>query len=152
VLPDGRFDMSKMLHEFAAFWRENGEMLAANQPYAEIASQLIMMAYLQRVVNGGGYIDREYGVGRGRIDLLIRWPWSGGLQREVIELKVWRDGRPDPLKRGLGQIDDYLASLELETGTLVLFDRRNERVAMEQRIRFDSTVTASGRAVTLLRV
>ncbi len=34
------------------------------------------MAYLQRTVNGGGYIDREYGVGRGRIDLLVRWPYS----------------------------------------------------------------------------
>jgi len=34
----------------------------------------VFMGYLHRIVNGGGYIDREYGVGRGRIDLLIRWP------------------------------------------------------------------------------
>ncbi len=35
------------------------------------------MAFLQRVVNGGGFIDREYGVGRRRIDLLVRWPYAG---------------------------------------------------------------------------
>jgi hypothetical protein len=29
---------------------------------------------VQRVVNGGGIIDREYGVGRGRMDVLVRWP------------------------------------------------------------------------------
>jgi len=101
-------------------------------------------------VNGGGYIDREYGVGRGRIDLLIRWPWSGGLQREVLELKVWRDGRPNPLEKGLVQIDEYLASLGLDAGTLMLFDRRSKRPAMDPRIRFESVITASGRAVTLL--
>ena len=51
-------------------------MLAAGMPYHEVAPQLVLMAYLQRVVNGGGTVDREYGVGRGRIDLLVRWPYT----------------------------------------------------------------------------
>ncbi|MEX5635541.1 hypothetical protein [Parafrankia sp. FMc2] len=29
----------------------------------------------QRVVNGGGTVLREYGVGRGRLDLLVTWPY-----------------------------------------------------------------------------
>jgi hypothetical protein len=45
VLPNGRFDLPRMLQEFAAFWREHGDVLAANQPYAEVASQLVLMAY-----------------------------------------------------------------------------------------------------------
>ncbi|KYF86592.1 hypothetical protein BE20_28545 [Sorangium cellulosum] len=54
------------------------------------------------MVNGGGHVDREYGVGRGRIDLLVRWPHTGedgkrAWQREAIELKVWRAGERDPL-------------------------------------------------------
>ena len=64
-------------------------------PYPEVAPQLVLMAFLQRVVNGGGFIDREYGVGRGRIDLLVRFPHAkpgGGraVQRRALELKVWR--------------------------------------------------------------
>jgi len=102
ILPDGRFDLPKMLREFSDFWREHGESLVGKQPYSEVAPQLVLMAYLQRVVNGGGQIEREYGVGRGRIDLLVRWPLpsSGALQREVLELKVWRDKKAHPLADG----------------------------------------------------
>ncbi len=50
--------------------------------------------------------DREYGVGRGRIDLLLRWPYPAddgkrAWQKEALELKVWRQGRPDPFQKGL---------------------------------------------------
>ena len=44
-------------------------------------SWLLMMrldVYKRQVVNGGGYIDREYGLGRGRTDLLIRKPLTDG--------------------------------------------------------------------------
>jgi hypothetical protein len=37
---------------------------AKGEVYHEVAPQLIFMAYLQRVVNGGGFVDREYGIGR----------------------------------------------------------------------------------------
>ena len=68
LLPDGRLDFGKLLTEFAVWWRPNGEFLVRDDMYHEVAPQLIFMAYLQRVVNGGGFVDREYGVGRGRID------------------------------------------------------------------------------------
>lgn len=76
------------------------------------------MAFMHRVVNGGGYIDREYGVGRGRIDLVVRWPYTGAdgkraWQFEAAELKVWRPGKPDPLPVGLRQLDEYLDRLAL---------------------------------------
>ncbi|MBM4043388.1 MAG: ATP-binding protein, partial [Planctomycetes bacterium] len=90
---DGRLDLKHLLLEFSSFWREHGETLATGIAYPEVAPQLVLMAYLQRVVNSGGYVEREYGVGRGRIDLLIRWPYklpSGEKrwQREAMELKV----------------------------------------------------------------
>lgn len=103
-LPDGRIDMDKLLRSFAEFWRENGEILATSSTYPEAAAQLVMMAYLHRIVNGAGFIDREYGVGRRRVDLLIRQPYtaadgSRAVQREALELKVWRQGRTDPSPR-----------------------------------------------------
>ncbi len=66
--------MATMRDAFTRFWGENGEILASGRRYPEAAPQLVLMGFLQRVVNGGGYVEREYGIGRGRIDLLVRWP------------------------------------------------------------------------------
>lgn len=59
VLPDGRLDLARMLREFVAFWKEHGDVLAGKMPHYEVAPRLVFMAFLQRVVNGGGYVDRE---------------------------------------------------------------------------------------------
>jgi hypothetical protein len=155
VLADGRLDFDRLLREFAAFWREHGEVLAAGVSYHEVAPQLVFMAFLQRVINGGGFVDREYGVGRGRIDLLVRWPYREGgqrcLQRHGLELKVWLPGKRDPLSKGLTQLDGYLERLGLKEGVLVLFDRRPEAGDPESRTRFEQAQTPSGRKVTVLR-
>ncbi|MBM4353323.1 MAG: ATP-binding protein [Deltaproteobacteria bacterium] len=187
MLPDGRLNMRKLLAEFIGFWKEHGEVLAGTHLWQEAAAQLVLMAFLQRIVNGGGYVDREYGVGRGRIDLLVKWPLpigdcglgiadcragapsaesptAGGekhrpvppfgprqWQREALELKVWTDGRPDPLAKGLEQIDAYLSSLSLDEGYLVLFDRRTTAAPVEERCSLLDTTTASGRKVLVVR-
>jgi hypothetical protein len=156
VRADGRFDVAKLLEEFAAFWRGNGDVLADGIIYHEVAPQLVLMAYLQRVVNGGGHIDREYGVGRGRVDLLVRWPHrtpdgKRAWQREAIELKVRHPADPDPLREGLAQLDAYLDRLGLDTGVLVVFDRRPEADPIAARTRFEDAVSPSGRPITVLR-
>ncbi|MGH3247092.1 MAG: AAA family ATPase [Trebonia sp.] len=155
LLPDGRLDFGRVLTEFAAFWRENGEILVKSQEYHEVAPQLVFMAYLQRIVNGGGYVDREYGIGRGRIDVLVRKPYTDldgkpAVQREAIELKVRRQGRGNPLKEGLTQLDGYLARLGLDTGTLIIFDRRPAALRKHPNPQFSRPSTPEGREVTLL--
>lgn len=132
---DGRLDLPRLLDGFLRFWRENAEILLPKAPYAEAAAQLAFMAFLHKVVNGGGSIDREYAVGRGRIDILIRWPHAQGMDRHAIELKVFRDGRPDPLPGGLDQLSAYLDRLGLPTGTLVIFDQRAKAEPASARIR-----------------
>jgi hypothetical protein len=156
VLPDGTLDVRRVLEEFAEFWRENGDILANRLSYHEVAPQLVIMAWLQRIVNGGGYVECEYGIGRGRIDLLVRWPYedqAGGRQwqRAAIELKVWATGRPDPLEKGLGQLDGYLDRMGLDTGVLVVFDRRAEAAGIAERTVFEEVESPGGRVVTLLR-
>ncbi len=156
VSPDGRLDLRRILTEFAAFWREHGEVLAAGMPYHEVAPQLVLMAYLQRIVNGGGQIEREYGVGRGRIDLCVRWPYQTPdgrrVQREAIELKVWAPGKPDPLERGLEQLEAYLDQLGLDNGVLAIFDRRPEVPPIGERTRFEEARTRQkGWQVTVFR-
>ena len=74
---DGGLDVDKLLGAFQTFFREHSEHWLGRFDYAEAGPQLVLQGFLQRVVNGGGRIEREYGLGRGRIDLLIVWPRGG---------------------------------------------------------------------------
>jgi hypothetical protein len=145
--PDGSMDTSRLRDAFLAFWRQHGEPLLATAPYHKIAPHLVLMAFLHRVVNGGGSIEREYAIGRGRMDLCVRL----GPDTLAIEIKVWRDGAPDPLAEGLAQLDGYLQGLGQDTGWLVLFDRRTGQPPISQRTRAEEATTPSGRAVTVIR-
>ena len=80
------------------------------------------MAFLQRVINGGGQIAREYAAGRGRLDLAVTW--RGAVH--VIEVKLVhpRHGLDATLDQGLQQIARYADTLGATTRTLVIFDRR----------------------------
>ena len=152
LLPDGRLDFRLLLEKFTAFWLADGEILAETRYYSEAAAQLVFTAFLQRVVNGGGFVDREYGIGRGRIDLLVRKPYGDGLvQREAVELKVWHPQKADPLPQGLVQLDGYLDRLGLDTGTLIIFDRRPDAAPVADRTGISETTSPGGRIVTLLR-
>jgi hypothetical protein len=53
VLPDGRLAFNKLLGAFAAFWQDHGAALQTAMPYPEAAPQLVLMAFFQRIVNGG---------------------------------------------------------------------------------------------------
>jgi hypothetical protein len=153
ILPDGRLAFRRMMQAFAKFWREHGEILATRMPYPEAGPQLVMMAFMQRVVNGGGYIDREYGIGRKRMDLLVRFPYTKkdgtrAEQRRAVEIKVWRKRETNPLKKGLAQLDDYLAKLGMSRGTLVIFDARTKLA--QQKVRYEDTTTKKGRKVRVM--
>ena len=101
-------------------------------------------------------MDCEYGVGRGRVDVLVRKPYAGangkrGVQREAVEIKVRRTCGGDPLQDGLAQLDGYLKRLGLDTGTLLIFDRRPSAVKQPPDPEFTHEHTPAGRTVTLLR-
>ena len=145
--PDGSLDADNLLEAFLSFWRQHGQPLLRTAPYHEIAPHLVMMAFLHRVANGGGFLDREYAIGSGRMDLLLRF----NEQRLAFELKVWRDGKKDPLARGLVQLDRYLSGLGLETGWLVIFDQRKGQLPIDERTSAEITQTPSGRTITLVR-
>jgi Holliday junction resolvase-like predicted endonuclease len=81
----------------------------------------MLMAFLQRIVNGGGRIEREYALGRGALDLVIEWQGA----RHLIEVKVRRDTQTE--ERALEQVAAYLDSLGLAEGWLVIFDLRSSK-------------------------
>ncbi len=162
VLADGRLDFDRLLAEFAVFWRANGDVLTTGIGYTQAAPQLVLMAFLHRVVNGGGQVEREFSVGSGRVDVLVRWPYtetsvtsdaSGKrtFQLEALELKVWRPKEADPLAEGLAQLDGYLDRLGLGTGVLVIFDRRPNAAPIADRTGFEQATSPSGRPIIVLR-
>ena len=131
---DGGLDVIKLLAAFQAFFREHAEHWVARFDYQEAGPQLLLQAFLQRVVNGGGRIEREYGLGRGRTDLLIVWPeptagagaagTAGRRTRKfVIECKVLHKSLERTIREGLEQTAAYMDRCAAEAGHLVVFDR-----------------------------
>ena len=65
VTAGGSLDVVALLTAFQAFFREHSEHWVRRFDYQEAGPQLLLQAFLQRIVNGGGRIEREYGLGRG---------------------------------------------------------------------------------------
>ena len=147
LTPTGALDLQTLLEAFLQFWRQHGQPLLRSASYHEIAPHLVMMAFLHRVVNGSGTLEREYALGSGRMDLCLRY----GQVTLGIELKVWRDSRPDPLEAGLVQLDAYLNRLGTGSGWLVIFDRRSGIPPIEERTTMEVVETPNHRQVTVVR-
>lgn len=131
LTPQRKLDMPKLLSAFQQFFREHSDAWIEGFSFKEAGPQLLMQAFLQRIVNGGGRINREYGLGRKRTDLFIEWPideaqgFFGPVQRIVLELKLWKKGNLDAvLKDGLPQTVDYAQQCGADEAHLIVFDRR----------------------------
>jgi len=130
--------MELMMREFQKFWRRHADKWEEKSDYTEAFPHLLLMAFLQRVLNGGGKIERECAAGRGRMDLGIEYNgfWY------IIEIKIVgsHDGWQTVKEEGLEQIRKYRDSVAPEAPAwLVIFDRRpktrqkewNERISWE---------------------
>jgi hypothetical protein len=144
VTKERRLDMGLLLAAFQQFFREHSDAWSEVFSYKEAGPQLLLQAFLQRIVNGGGYINREYGLGRKRTDLFIEWPRNeeqgmhGPLQRIVIELKL-RRAAPNRvaletvITQGLEQTADYSRRVDADESHLMVFDR-DPGMAWDERI------------------
>lgn len=117
IREDGSLNMPALLSAFTEFYRENSTIWLEKFDYKESGPHLLLMAFLQRIINGGGTIWREYALGRGRVDLLIQWQ----KQCIVLELKVKRHKKT--LEEGLEQTAKYMDNSHATEGYLLLFDR-----------------------------
>ncbi len=139
---DGRLRTDKLMRAFQQFFREHSEHWVARFQYREAGPQLLLQAFLQRIVNSGGRIEREYGLGRMRTDLLILWPVADEAegedcttQRVVIECKVLHGSLKRTIREGLEQTRAYMDRCGATQGHLVVFDRSAERSWKEKLFR-----------------
>lgn len=151
VREDGILDMKKLLSAFQDFFQEHSDHWIERFDYKEAGPQLLIQAFLQRIVNGGGRIDREYGLGRMRTDLLVIWPvkeqnmydsqqitegigyqsssicYPAKIQRVVIELKILYKSMAKTIDAGLKQTWEYMDRCRADEGHLVIFDRSTKK-------------------------
>ena len=134
---DDRLDMNGLLKAFQQFWRENSEAFTAKViDYPEAAPHLMLQAYLQRVINGGGQIVREFALGSMRLDLLAIYKTG----RYPIEIKLdYQMKSAAPYK----QLLDYMDRTATTEGWLVVFDRTPGK-AWDEKIRWE-TVELEGK-------
>jgi hypothetical protein len=121
--PNGELDMDSLLKEFQKFWRRHAEIWEQKADYTEAFPHLLLMAFLQRVTNGGGDIDREYAAGRGRTDLMVEYAGK----RYIIEVKIiyYYDTPAAVREEGLMQTEKYRDTIDASAPAyLVIFDRR----------------------------
>ena len=102
---NGTIDITGLLKGFQQFWRENSDIWIEKYEYKEAAPHLILQAFLQRIINGGGVILREYAAGRERMDLCVVYQNN----KYPIELKIMRS--KSVIKEGLEQLSKYMTTL-----------------------------------------
>ena len=107
----------KVLEAYIEFYKEHSELVTQRKTYSEAAHHLLFMAWLQRIVNGGGYISREYAAGLKRVDLCIDF----AKEKFAFELKL--SGKK-ALTEGTKQLIAYLDRLSLDSGWLIIFSRK----------------------------
>ncbi|KJJ85112.1 protein containing DUF1703 [Candidatus Omnitrophus magneticus] len=114
--------------------------------YKEAGHGLLLMAFLQRVINGGGRIDREMAVGRGRTDLTIEFAGD----TFVLELKLKRDS--DSKEDGLDQISRYLDTLGMTKGYLILFEiKPSSIIPWETRVKWED-ISHQNKNITIVEM
>ena len=139
--PDNSLDMPLLMARFQDFWRENSESERAIYGYKESLPHLVLMAYLQRVVNGGGRIHREMALGSGRLDLCVEF----GPYRYAVELKMKRSFRSPA---SLDQFAAYLDRLALPEGWMPVFDE-SPTTPWSEKI-YTRTLTHQGKTLHLI--
>ena len=138
----GRLDMDALLQAFQKFYRRHSEAWLSKYDFREVGRQLLLMAFLQRIVNGGGSISREMAIGNGRADLVVDY----GGQTFVIELKI--KYRSDSQAEGQQQLARYLSRIGQNHGYLLLFDT-NPATDWDDRLQWQH-LTQDGKAITLV--
>jgi hypothetical protein len=142
-LKDGRIDMDFLMRDFQQFWRENSNIWKKKLEYEEAAPHLVLMAFLQRVVNGGGQIIREMAAGTGRLDICIVYE----NHKYPIELKIRRGDKSR--QEGIEQTARYMDTYGCTEGWLALFDCRtktkwNDKIHIRKETVDGKTVTVVG--------
>lgn len=129
---DDGLDMAGLMAAFQRFWRENSGADRDIMGYREAVPHLVLMAFLQRVTNGGGHINREMALGQGRLDLCVKFRGA----RYAIEVKTSANFTGE---KSYEQCAKYLDDLGLTEGWMPIFDKSKTKTWDEKIYTRDET-------------
>ncbi|MDR1298599.1 MAG: hypothetical protein LBO05_14845 [Deltaproteobacteria bacterium] len=115
--------MSNLLKEFQKFWRHDSRSFPfrfkdfAAFKYDEATYTFMLLAYMQRVVNNGGKVFRQFAEDRGAIDIVALYKDH----EYLVEVKL-KKSYFSPSK-SLEQLKGYMDTSDEKEGWLVIFDR-----------------------------
>jgi hypothetical protein len=144
----GKIDINHLLKDFQSFWRENSEIIwdelyeEGFREYKEASPHLVLQAFLQRVLNGGGHISREMALGKKRVDICVEW----NNQKYPIELKLYKGTKT--IKDSTEQILDYMDKVGSKEGWMVIFDRTPKK-SWTKKLYLKEVKQSSGRKITI---
>jgi hypothetical protein len=143
---NGKIDMGFLLKDFQGFWRENSEIWNSVYEdglyeYKEAAPHLVLQAFLQRVINGGGQIIREFALGSKRVDLCI----VHKDRKYPVELKI--DRGENYIKNGYAQLLKYMDKCGVSEGSIIIFDKNSDK-SWEEKI-FIKEELQGGKRITV---
>ena len=122
---DDGLDMVGLMAAFQQFWRENSGADKDIMGYREAVPHLVLMAFLQRVTNGGGHINREMALGQGRLDLCVEFRGA----RYAVEVKTSDNFKGETSYK---QCAKYLDTLKLSEGWMPIFDKSKTKTWEEK--------------------
>ena len=141
-LKDDKIDMNTLMQDFQQFWREDSAIWVEKFYYKEAAPHLILMAFLQRILNGGGQILREMAAGTGFTDLCLVYQGK----KYPIELKIRRGDKS--VAEGIIQTMRYMDTFGCSEGWLAVFDQRQD-ISWDNKI-YIKKETTDGKTVTVI--
>ena len=145
---EGALRVANLLAAFQKFFREHSEHWVERFQYKEAGPQLPLQAFLQRIVNSDGRIEREYGLGRMRTDLLVIWQLRGhGGGRLSSNASCCTGVSERTLQEGLQQTQAHMDRSSARERHPVLFDS-TEGTSWDEKV-YSRQETEGGAPVTV---
>ncbi|MCL2064104.1 MAG: AAA-like domain-containing protein [Candidatus Cloacimonetes bacterium] len=127
---DDTINVYELLRQFKEFWNENSAVWSRSiAGYQEAAPHLVLQAFLQRMINSGGYINREYALGSRRTDLFIKRNYTKNgvtyTDKIVIEVKIIGKKQKYETVRetAIEQTAKYAKYIGVKEAQIIIFDR-----------------------------
>ncbi len=138
-LPNKGLDMQKVIENFQAFMKK--EYSNKDRKFLERDGRMLFLAFMRPILNGVGYDFKEPQISEEkRLDVVITYHQH----LYVAELKVWHG--EEAHQKGLAQLADYLDTLGLDTGYLLIFDHNKKKTWKKD------WVTANGKRIFWAKV
>jgi hypothetical protein len=130
---DGRLNFTKILKAFQTFYNQYYSRWSEKFNYKSAGSPLFLQAYLQRIIDGGGKIIRDYGIGRKRVTLDISWPYASLKQNVLIDLRYRTSAINDVIREGTEELYKDMERKKVKEGNLIIF-KMNPDELWEQKL------------------